>query len=491
MSVLVVGLSHASAPVATLERAVVAGDAQVKLLRDVRNCGEVAGTFVLSTCNRVEIYAEVDRFHGAVAAICELLARHSGLPAAELAGSAYVHYQDRAAAHLLAVACGLESMVIGESQILGQVREAVRLARQHGTLSRGLSDLARLALRAGKRAHAETGIDAAGQSLVTLGLDLAARSLGKAAGAARLDGLHVLVIGAGAMSSLAVATATRQGAARVVVANRTQGRAERLAAKYGASVAGLAELPGRLAAADLVITCTGAADHVLTAADVTQALADRLTAGSGTGAGSAAGSGAGSGTGAGSAAAGSPGPAPLVLLDLALPRDVEAAAGNLPGVRLIDLETMGATGGSAASDAPGAASQTAGVSDADVAAVRQIVAAELAAYLRADRAASVAPTVVALRAKAATVVETELARLARRLGDLDARTRREVAQSMGRIADKLLHGPTVRVKELAGSPGADSYEAALRVLFELDPEAIQAVARPDDDWLFWPDREDQ
>ena len=173
MSVLVVGLSHSSSPVTTLERAVVSGDAQAKLLRDVHQSESVAGSLVLSTCNRIEVYAEVDRFHGGVAAICELLARHSDLPLSELTGSAYVHYEDRAVQHLLAVACGLESMVIGESQVLGQVRQAVKLARQHGTLSRELSDLSRLALRAGRRAHAETGIDAAGQSLVTLGLELA------------------------------------------------------------------------------------------------------------------------------------------------------------------------------------------------------------------------------------------------------------------------------------------------------------------------------
>ena len=441
MSVLVVGLSHSSAPVPTLERAVVSGDALAKLLRDVHMSEYVAGSLVLSTCNRIEVYAEVDRFHGGVAAICELLARHSGLPLSELADSAYVLYEDRAAYHLLAVTCGLESMVVGESQILGQVRQAVTLARQQGTLSRELSDLSRLALRAGRRAHAETGIDAAGQSLVTLGLELAAGELG--AGPAALDGVSVLVVGAGSMSSLAVATATRQGASQVVVANRTPAKAARLAARHGASAASLSELPDRMAAADLVIACTGAAGHVVSTALVERAL--RLRTG------------------------------PLVLLDLALPRDVEAAAGKLPGVRLIDLETIGATGTA--------------VSEADLVAVRRIVAHELVAYLEANRAASVAPTVVALRAKAATVVEAELARLDRRLGDLDARTRREIAQTMGRIADKLLHGPTVRVKELAGSPGADSYETALRVLFELDPEAVQAVSAPGDNLLTWSLRE--
>jgi len=451
VTVLVVGLSHLSAPVATLERAVVAGDAKVKLLRDVHLADDVAGALVLSTCNRVEIYAEVGRFHGGVAAICELLARHSGLPPADLTASAYVHYADRAAAHFVSVACGLDSLVVGESQILGQVRESVKLARQHGTLSRELSDLARVVLRAGKRAHAETGIDAAGQSLVTLGLTLTAGAHGRPG--ASLRGLAVLVIGAGSMSSLAVATAARFEADRIAVANRTHGTAERLAERYGGTAVSLADLPAAIAAADVVITCTGAPGHVVTERVVAAALGHREA-----------------------------GRRPLVLLDLALPRDVEAAAGDLPGVRLIDLETMGASGDG---ERVGAGL----VSDAAVAAVRQIMAQELAAYLKADRAASVAPTVVALRAKAATVVESELARLERRLGQLDPVSRREIAQSMGRIADKLLHGPTVRVKELAGAPGADSYEAALRVLFELDPEAVHAVARPDDDWLAWLDQE--
>ena len=485
MSVLVVGLSHASAPVATLERAVVSGEAETKLLHDVFGSENVAGCLVLSTCNRIEVYAEVDRFHGAVAAISELLARHSGMPLSELTGSAYVHYDDRAVHHMLSVACGLESMVVGESQILGQVRQAVKTARQHGTLSRELSDVSRLALRAGRRAHAETGIDAAGQNLVSLGLALAARSLGRRIPGSperpspgsvelrapgNLAGLNVLVIGAGSMSALAVATVVRHEAERVVVANRTPARAGRLAAKYGAIVARLGDLPGCIAAADLVIACTGAADYVVTQAIVGQALELR----------------AGAGTLARGPEAARRGPGPLAFLDLALPRDVEAAAGELPGVSLIDLETLGSVDDS---DLPGGTGLTGRASEADVTAVRQIVAQELAAYLKAHRAESVAPTVVALRAKAATVVESELARLDRRLGDLDARTRREIAQTMGRIADKLLHGPTVRVKELAGSPGGDSYETALRVLFELDPETVQAIQRPGGDLLAWSLRE--
>jgi glutamyl-tRNA reductase len=464
MTLLVVGLSHASAPVTTLERAVVSGDAQAKLLNDVHASPGISGALVLSTCNRVEIYADVLSFHGGLAAICDLLALHSGLTQSELTGAAYVHYQDRAAQHLLAVTCGLESLVIGESQILGQVREAVKLARQHDTLSREMSDLSRLALRAGKRAHAETGIDAAGQNLVSLGVGLAAAKLPAAkllAGrtpesAARLvaepplDAFSVLIVGAGAMSSLAVATVTRLGAGRVLVANRTRSHAERLAEKYGAEVIGLAELEDGIAASDLVITCTGAAGHVITAPVIASALSRRPDQGR-----------------------------PLVLLDLALPRDIEPAVADLPGVHVVDMTVIAASG----QDEDGAIALA---SEADILAVRRIVAAELSSFRRADLAASVAPTVVALRAKAASVVEAELARLDRRLGDLDPKTRQEIAQSMGRIADKLLHGPTVRVKELAGSPGADSYESALRVLFELDPEAVQAVGRPDEDMLAWP-----
>jgi glutamyl-tRNA reductase len=458
MTLLVVGLSHASAPVTTLERAVVSGDAQAKLLTDVRSAPGINGALVLSTCNRVEIYADVLSFHGGLAAICDLLALHSGLSQGELTGSAYVHYQDRAAQHLLAVASGLESLVIGESQILGQVREAVKLARAHDTLSREMSDLSRVALRVGKRAHAETGIDAAGQNLVSLGLSLAATRLGtdwtpESAGSEvaepSLDAFSLLIVGAGAMSSLAVATATRLGAGRVLVANRTRSHAERLADRYGAEVIGLADLADGIAVSDLVITCTGAAGPVITAADMVPALSRRPDQGR-----------------------------PLVLLDLALPRDVEPAVAELPGVYLVDMTVIAASG-----EENGAVALA---SDADIVAVRRIVAAELSSFRKADRAASVVPTVVALRAKAASVVEAELARLERRLGDLDQKTRQEIAQSMGRIADKLLHGPTVRVKELAGTPGADSYETALRVLFELDPEAVQAVGRPDEDMLAWP-----
>jgi glutamyl-tRNA reductase len=460
MSVLVVGLSHRSAPVAVLERAAVSGDALGKLLHDVFHAEHVAGTFTVSTCNRVEVYAEVDKFHAGVSVICEMLARHSGVALPELTRHLYVHYEDRAVQHLLSVTCGLESMVVGESQILGQVRRALALARKHQTIGHTLDDLGTLALRTAKRAHTQTGIDRAGANLVTVGIGLAAASLAApvtpgavapvAPGAAeslgtgaatQLHGRTVLVVGAGSMSALAVATAARRGAASVIVANRTRERAERLAASVGGTTADLHDLRPALAAADLVISCTGAAGLVITADMVTAALGERQPAG---------------------------GARPLALLDLALPRDVDPGADRLPGVTVIGLESLQDAGASLAASQAG-----------DVAAVRAIVAEELAARASARHAARVAPTVVALRAKAVEVVEAELARLAGKLGEIDDRTRAEIAQAMHRVMDKLLHAPTVRVKELAGSPGGDSYEEALRVLFDLDPGAVEAVTRAD------------
>ena len=457
MSVLVVGLSHKSAPVSTLERAAVSGDTLGKLLHDVARLPDIAETFVISTCNRVEVYAEVGRFHGGVAGVCDLLSRYSGIPAAELTSSLYVHYEDRAVQHLLAVSSGLESMVVGEDQILGQVRTALKVAGDHGTLGRSLRDLGRLALRTGKRARAETGIDRLGLSLVSVGIELAAPHLGGAPsegqdqhklvsnGPGRLSGAHVLVVGAGAMSGLAVATAARAGATRVTVANRTRARAERLAAGVGGTVADFADLPAAIAEADLVISCTGAAGLVITEGIVREVLARRDPA------------------------------RPLVLLDLAMPRDVDPAVAGLPGrdeaaVSVIGMDTLRGSGEHA-------------VGADDVAAVRAIVEEEFAAYGSAVRADRVTPTVVALRAKAATVVDAELARLAGRLSEesVSGHALEEIAQTVRRVVDKLLHAPTVRVKELASSPDGEEYAAALRVLFDLDPRTIDAVTHAEVD----------
>ncbi|MEU7114448.1 glutamyl-tRNA reductase [Streptomyces sp. NPDC046182] len=439
MSLLVVGLSHRSAPVSVLERASLAPHTQAKLLQDTLAAEPAAEGAVLATCNRIELYADVDKFHAGVAELSTLLAQHSGVGLEELTPYLYVHYEDRAVHHLFSVACGLDSMVVGEGQILGQIKDALALGQELHTAGRLLNDLFQQALRVGKRAHSETGIDRAGQSLVTFGLEQLADGSDVDDWAA---GKRALVIGAGSMSSLAAATLARSGVAEIVIANRTAARAERLvqiltepgSTGVAARAVEMVAVGDELTRADLVVSCTGATGLVLTGEAVETAMAGRT--------------------------------APLALLDLAMPRDIDAAAHRLPGVRLVDIESLA----EASADAPMAV---------DVDQVRSIVSDEVAAFGAAQRAAHITPTVVALRTMAADVVAGEMARLEGRLPGLDDKQRAEITQTVRRVVDKLLHAPTVRVKQLASEPGGAGYADALRTLFDLDPETVASVSRAD------------
>ncbi|MEV0368688.1 glutamyl-tRNA reductase [Streptomyces sp. NPDC050636] len=443
MSLLVVGLSHRSAPVSVLERAALAPEARGKLLQDAVSAEPAAESAVLSTCNRIEVYADVDKFHAGVAELSTLLARHSGAGLEELTPYLYVHYEDRAVHHLFSVACGLDSMVVGEGQILGQIKDALAVAQEQHTAGRLLNDLFQQALRVGKRAHSETGIDKAGQSLVTFGLEQLAGGQDIAAWA---RGKRALVIGAGSMSSLAATTLVRAGIGELAVANRTVERAERLtriltepggpgaANGLRARAAAMTCVEHELAVADIVISCTGATGLVLGGDMVAAALSGRDE--------------------------------PLALLDLAMPRDIDAAVHRIEGTHLVDIETLA----DASADAPMAA---------DVDAVRTLVSEEVAAFGAAQRAAHITPTVVALRTMAADVVSSEIARLDGRLPDLDDKQRAEITQTVRRVVDKLLHAPTVRVKQLASEPGGAGYADALRELFDLDPQTVAAVSRAD------------
>lgn len=435
MSVLLVGISHRSAPVAVLEKVAITDTDRPKLVDRLLASSHVSEAMILSTCNRVEVYAVVDAFHGGLAEVGELLTRHSGLPMTELTKHAYVRYSEAAAEHLFAVASGLDSMVVGEQQVLGQIRGAYASADAQQAVGRTMHELAQHALRVGKRVHSETGIDRAGASVVSVALDRAQEIVGS------LAGRTAVVVGAGAMGGLAVAHLARGGVERIVVVNRTLKRAQRLAeiaGTYGVAAEGreLSGLPDAMAEADVVVTCTGAVGAVVTLADAHRALAGREHP-----------------------------ERPLVFCDLGLPRDVEHAVAGLPGVSVIDIETL------QRDPAAGAAAD-------DTAAARSIVADELARYLAGQRMAEVTPTVAALRQRAAEVVEAELLRLDSRLPGLANPERDEVARTVRRVVDKLLHAPTVRVKQLASTPGGDSYAEALRELFELKPGAAQAVAAP-------------
>ena len=319
-------------------------------------------------------------------------------------------------------------MVVGETQILGQVRTAYATARETGTVGSTLHELIQTTLRVGKRVHTETGLDRLGASVVSEAL----------AAAGELSGRRALVVGAGSMGALATSQLRKGGIAEIVVINRTPERAARLVSSLTeqgvtAKAAPMAELADEVARADVVVVCTGAKNAVLGTEHVAPR-ADR----------------------------------PVVVCDLGLPRDVEPEVGSVPGVTLVDLETVRkrmAESGTA-------------TTDKQLAKASGIILDEVRAYLAGQRSAAVTPTVTALRKRAAEVVDAELLRLDRRLPDLDADVRDELGRTVRRVVDKLLHTPTVRVKQLAAEKSGTDYANALRELFGLDPQVPTVVSSP-------------
>ncbi|HET9564278.1 MAG TPA: glutamyl-tRNA reductase [Mycobacterium sp.] len=444
MSVLLFGVSHRSAPVSVLEQLSTDESDQAKIVDQVLQSSLVTEAMVLSTCNRVEVYAVVDAFHGGLSVIGQVLSEHSGMGLGDLTKYAYVRYAEAAVEHLFAVASGLDSAVVGEQQVLGQVRRAYAAAEANHTVGRTLHELAQRALSVGKRVHTETGIDAAGASVVSVALGMADTKLAGAAAATSgggLAGRSAVVIGAGAMGALSAKHLARAGVERIHIVNRTLPRAKRLAQKIRelgvtADAFPFDHLPPVLTDADIVVSCTGAVRPVVSLADVHRGLAHGQE------------------------------PKQLVICDLGMPRDVDPAVAGLPGVFVVDMDRI-------------QREPSARAAASDTEAARTIVAAEVADYLAGQRMSEVTPTVTALRQRAADVVEAELLRLDNRLPGLEAAYRDEVARTVRRVVDKLLHAPTVRVKQLASAPGGDSYAEALRELFELDPQAVEAVAGPE------------
>jgi glutamyl-tRNA reductase len=427
VSVLVVGISHNSAPVSLLERVALDRDGVQKLITDAASCEHVSEATVIATCNRLEIYTEVERFHGSIEQISRLLVDRAGETTEAMLPHLYVHYDDGAISHLFQVAAGLDSMAVGEGQILGQTREALRRGQELGTVGSALNSLFQQALRVGKRTRAETEIDQVAPTLVSAALDETAKVVGA------VEGKHVVVIGAGAMAGLATATARRLGAGRLSIVNRSVDRAVRLAVQYAGEAVRLADLGDELAQADIVISCTGSSGTIIDRALLSRVRGDVER--------------------------------PLALIDLALPHDIAPDVADLAGVRRVGLAELGDL-------------LHGGATGREVQEVRRILGEEVTAFLAARRQASVTPTVVALRSMATNVVDAEMTRLEGRLPDLDDAVREEIRQTVRRVADKLLHEPTVRVKELANEQGAVSYAAALAELFALDPDAVDAVTRP-------------
>jgi glutamyl-tRNA reductase len=421
MSILVVSVSHKSTSVSHLGQLALDSPASAKLAQHLVDSEHIDESLVLSTCNRTELYASVSRFHGALDDATQALADVAGLRPGELRSLCAVFFDEGAVAHTFSVASGLDSLVVGESQILGQVKSALAAGQTHQTVGTVLNSLFQQAIRVGKRVHTETGIGAAGRSLVTAAYGILAEELGQ------LKGRRVLVVGAGAMAGLAARTAAADGAF-VTCANRTLARAERLAEAVGGKAVALSDLDDALAASDVLVTCTGARTLTIGVDDL-----------------------------AGTPVRG--------VVDLALPADVAPEVAERD-ICLVNLDRL-------------VVDQPDGASAQEIEDARDLVREEVATFLALRRAAQVAPTVVALRSMASDVVAAELRRLDTRLPNLDDHEREQIQRSVRRIVDKLLHAPTVRVQELATEPDAVDYAAALRELFALDPQTVAAVMSPE------------
>jgi glutamyl-tRNA reductase len=428
VTLLVLGLSHHKAPVELLELVAV-DQSSAAALEGAALAGEhVREAMALSTCNRTELYAEAVTFHGALADLTAAFTTVTGVPMEQLQPYFYVHYEERGVAHTFSVVSGLDSMAIGEAQILGQFRSALARAQDDGHIGSTLNPLFQQALRVGKRVHTESGIDEVSHSLVDVGLERAESELGD------LSARSVLVVGAGGMGALAATSARRRGVGSLSVANRGLDRGRSLAQRLDADHVAWDELESALPEADVVIASTGARGLVLDRALVERVQARR------------------SGR-------------PQVYVDLALPRDIDPEVAALPGVTLVGLAGLGA-----ALAAAGTAPQTKVAAD--------LVTAEVAEFLLARAADTVVPTVSALRRRAETVVASELERLGRRNPSLTDAQRHEVDRAVRRVVDKLLHVPTVRAKQLAAGEDGLNYARVLRELFDLDPRDVTLVAEP-------------
>jgi glutamyl-tRNA reductase len=420
VSILVVSVSHKTTSFDVLCQLSMSADASAKLAESLIGSEHIDEAVVLSTCNRTEIYAEVARFHAGLDEITAQLADACGVDPALLRGICSVYFDEGAVAHTFNVSSGLDSMVIGESQILGQVRTALTGSQHAGTVGTVLNSLFQQGIRVGKRVQSETAIGGAGRSMVSAALRHYESLTGPLAGS------RVAIVGAGSMARLAARTVAAEGAV-VTTLNRTYDRAKRLAESVDGRARPLADLAVALTETDLVITCTGARDLVLTPEMVV-------------------------GTGL------------RAVIDLALPADADPAiAEQLP---LINLDLLLQAGNE-------------GVSTAEVDSARELVRREVGDFLSRRRAAQVTPTVVALRSMAAEVTQSELRRLDGRLPDLGEKDRAEIAKTVRRVVDKLLHHPTVRLQEFAANQGQVDYAAALRELFALDPQAVAAVMSPE------------
>ena len=419
MSVVVVGLNHRTVPLALLERVTIDDARLPKALHDVLSQDHVSEAVVLSTCNRTEVYVVAEKFHPAYGDLRTFFSELAFADPEELAGHLYVHDADAAAGHLFRVASGIDSAVVGEAEILGQVRRAWDIAQTENAAGSQLNLLFRHALEVGKRARTETGIGRHVASVSTAAVAMAAQHLGS------LEGRSILVMGAGEMGEGMVRALASNGVSDIRIANRTWENAADLAERLGGTAIRLADLDAALSEVDLLLTGTGANSMIIEHADIERVMRAR-------------------------------GEREILVVDVAVPRDVDPAAADIPGVTILDMDDLRAFA-------------EAGMAERrrEVASVEAMCSEELERFLAVSSAREVAPLISRLHEQSDEIRLAELERLRARLGDLDERQLEALDSLTKGIVAKLLHQPTVRLKDAAGSPRGERLAEALRDLFEL------------------------
>ncbi len=420
MAVVVLGLNHRTVPLEILERMTVSDSNLPKALQDLLDREHLTEAVVLSTCMRTEIYAVAARYHGAMSDVRNFLAAWSGTEPDRFGDHLYSYYEDGAANHLFQVAAGVDSAVIGEGEVLRQVRHAWELARTEQAAGPVLSRLFRHAIEVGKRARSETAITRGITSLSQAAVAMAGERLGS------LEGRTVLLVGAGEMGEgMVQALAAVPGIGRTLVANRTWTKAAQLAERIGGVPLELVALASAFEEADVVLTSTGAPGILIEAADLEPVLPARHGR-------------------------------PLLVVDIAVPRDVDAGVAQLPGVTLLNMDDLRAFVDAAMAERR-----------KEIPAVARIIAEEVDRFSDLTAEREMAPLVAALRERAEVVRAAEFERYRNRLSGLTDRQRGDVEALTRSLLAKVLHAPTVQLKEVAGSVQGEQLAEAVRVLFNL------------------------
>ncbi|BAF59152.1 MAG: glutamyl-tRNA reductase [Pelotomaculum sp.] len=430
MLILVVGLNHRTAPVEVREKLSFSAKSLQGALAQLKSYPVIEGCAILSTCNRTEIYAATLEMDDGLNAIWDFLSRWSGVGISEIKNFTYSHTLYDTIRHLFRVAAGLDSMILGETQILGQVREAYQRAIEYESTNRVLNTLFQQAITVGKRVRTETGIDRNAVSISYAAVELARQHLGS------LDGRSVLVIGAGKMSELTARHLVANGVSSVIVSNRSFERAVALAEQFRGRAVRFDELYRCMEAADIVISCTAASHCVVKAEEVSRVMDKRR----------------------GRA---------IFMVDIAVPRDIEAEVGNLAGVTLFDID-----------DLKNVIDQN--LAERKQAAVKaeEIIEEELDGFMKWLGMQFVVPTISALKKWGDEIKQKELCRALNRLGNISEHDRKVICSMANSIVNQILHVPVAQLKSYALTTEGHLYTEILQNLFNLDVPGQKPKKQP-------------